>query len=79
CKTPIIGSRVGGITDVIQDGVNGLCVEPKNPVDLAEKIISLADDQNLRAEMGENGRKIVEDYFNWNSIAKKIINVYNML
>jgi glycosyltransferase involved in cell wall biosynthesis len=79
CKTPIIGSRVGGITDVIQDGVNGLCVEQKNPVDLAEKIISLADDQNLRAEMGENGRKIVEDYFNWNSIAKKIINVYNML
>lgn len=79
CKTPIIGSRVGGITDIIQDGVNGLCVEPKNPADLAEKIITLAADKNLRVEMGENGRKYVEANFNWDTIATEIINVYRLL
>ncbi len=79
CKTPIIGSRVGGIPDIIQDGVNGLIVEQKNVADLAEKIIKLATDKNLRIEMGENGRKIVEEYFNWDSISKQIINIYKNL
>ena len=79
CKTPLIGSRVGGIADIIQDGVNGLTVAQKDPVDLAEKIITLAADENLRIEMGENGRKFVEANFNWDTIAQKIINVYNRL
>jgi glycosyltransferase involved in cell wall biosynthesis len=79
CKTPIIGSRVGGITDIIQDGVNGLTVAQKDPADLAEKILTLAADQNLRIEMGENGRKFVEANFNWNSITQKVIKVYDLL
>ncbi|UCE55996.1 MAG: glycosyltransferase [Desulfobacterales bacterium] len=77
CKTPIIGSRVGGIPDIIQDGVNGLTCEQKNPVDLAEKIIKLADNKNLREQMGENGRKIIKDQFNWERIAKRIIRIYD--
>lgn len=79
CQTPIIGSRVGGIPDIIQDGVNGLIVKQKNAADLAKKIIKLANDKKLRIEMGENGRKIVEEYFNWDSISKQIINIYKNL
>jgi glycosyltransferase involved in cell wall biosynthesis len=79
CKTPVIGSKVGGIPDVIENGVNGLLVEQKDPADLAEKILTLADDQDLRTQLGENGRKIVEANFNWNSISHKIIQVYDRL
>ena len=79
CKTPIIGSKVGGILDVIENGVNGFFVEQKNALDLAEKIVLLACDKELRAQMGENGRKIVEKYFNWDSISNKIINIYYSL
>jgi len=79
CKTPVIGSRVGGILDVIQDSKNGYLVEQKNPLDLAEKIIRLSDKKELAIKMGENGRKIVEQKFNWEILAHKIIDVYDSL
>jgi glycosyltransferase involved in cell wall biosynthesis len=77
CQTPVVGSRVGGIPDIIQDGFNGLTCEQKNPVDLAEKIIKLAYNSGLRKQMGENGRKIIEDKFNWETIAKRMIDIYD--
>jgi glycosyltransferase involved in cell wall biosynthesis len=79
CKTPIVGSKVGGILDVINDGVNGFFVEQKNSFDLADKIIKLANDAELRTQMGENGRKRVEERFNWDAISKQIIAMYNLL
>ena len=78
CQTPVIGSRVGGIPDIIKDGINGLLVEPKNPTDLAEKIIKLAHNRKLREQMGKNGRKIVEQNFNWSAIAAKLVDIYNL-
>ena len=79
CKTPVIGSRVGGILDVIRDGRNGFFVEPKNSSDLAEKILKLASDRNLREVMGENSRKFVERHYNWEDISVKIIDRYHSL
>lgn len=76
CQTPVIGSKVGGIPDIIKNGVNGFLVEQKNPIELAAKIIKLADDRTLRKQMGENGRKVVEENFDWDRIAKSIIDIY---
>jgi glycosyltransferase involved in cell wall biosynthesis len=79
CKTPVIGSRVGGILDVIRDGQNGYLVEPKNSVDLAEKIMKLAGNEKLRKQMGDTGRRIVEEHFNWNCLTKRILQVYDSI
>ena len=79
CGTPVIGSKVGGILDIIEDGVNGFYVQEKNPLDLAEKIIRLSEEKKLRTQMGENGRKLVELQFNWETLAGKIIDVYDSL
>jgi glycosyltransferase involved in cell wall biosynthesis len=79
CQTPVIGSKVGGIIDVIHHGQNGFLVEQKNSLDLAEKIIALAGDKELRKKMGENGRKIVAEQFNWDQIAHQIIHVYDSI
>jgi glycosyltransferase involved in cell wall biosynthesis len=78
CQTAVIGSRVGGIKDVIHDGVNGYYVEQKNAADLADKIIKLAHDPNLREKMGKNGRKIVEQRFNWDMITAKLVDIYHL-
>lgn len=79
CKTPVIASKVGGIVDAIQDGENGFFAEPKNSLDLAEKIIKMASDRSLRQTMGQNSRKFVERHYNWKEIAVKIIDLYHSL
>lgn len=79
CGTPVIGSAVGGIVDVIEDGYNGFQVQPKNPEELADRILQLASANELRRRMGENGRKRVVQKFNWATIANEINIVYNNL
>lgn len=77
CQIPVIGSRVGGIPDIIKDGINGLLALPKNPRDLAEKIMKLAVNKKLREQMGKNGRCIVSKNFNWEVITKMVVNIYD--
>jgi len=76
CKTPVVGSYVGGIRDVIVNGENGYFVKEKNAEDIANKIKILNNDNELRVKMGEKGMKRVKEKFNWDTIAKEIINVY---
>jgi glycosyltransferase involved in cell wall biosynthesis len=60
---PVITTRRAAIPDIIDDGVNGLFVAEQDPVDLAEKILRLADDPLLRARMGQANRvKFINGY-----------------
>ena len=79
CHTPCIATRVGGIPDIIKDGINGFLIKQRNFKGLVERILRLADDRELRIKMGINGYKSVKENFNWNSISKKIIKVYNVM
>jgi glycosyltransferase involved in cell wall biosynthesis len=60
CGTPAIGSSIGGIPEIIQDGQSGLLFEPGNRQQLANRIQFLADHPEKSAEMGQNGRRQVE-------------------
>jgi glycosyltransferase involved in cell wall biosynthesis len=79
CGKPVIGTKVGGIPEQIIDGYNGLLIEPKNPVQIAEKIMWLIDNPKEARRMGENGRKIVEEKFDMRKRIEKIISIYKML
>ena len=76
---PIIGSDVGGITDIVKDQINGLLVEPRNHQQLAEKICYLIENPKERIRMGIEGRKIVEKSYTWKKIAGKTIELYSNL
>lgn len=54
---PVIVSKVSGPNEAIEDNVNGLFVEPKNSHMLAEKILKLIKDENLRKRLGERARE----------------------
>ncbi len=56
CEVPVVVSRVGGLPEVITDGVEGYLVEPLNVDKMAECAISVLSDENRRREMGANGR-----------------------
>lgn len=59
----VIGSRVGGIPELIQDGVNGYLFESDNHEMLAEKMRVLLKDENLRQEMGAAGYRFVQEQY----------------
>lgn len=52
---PVIGSRVGGIPELVEDGVNGLLVEPKNYEALAEAMLKIASNPTMAAGLGQAG------------------------
>lgn len=76
---PVIGTSVGGTLDIIEDGVNGYLVEPKNPVDLADKVIILLSDDERREVMARVSRRIVEEKFNIGLRVTRIANMYKSI
>jgi glycosyltransferase involved in cell wall biosynthesis len=54
--TPVVATRVGGVPDVVRDGVDGFLVEPGDTEGAAETLAQLAADPELRARLGESGR-----------------------
>ena len=77
CGKPVIGSKTGGIPDVIKDGVNGFLVEPKDPEAIAEKIIFIAEHRDAARKMGEECRRTVEAKFGISKRIDKIIELYH--
>jgi len=63
CRKPVIATRVGGIPEVVEDGVSGYLVEPGDVDALAARVAALIADRSLRARMGEAGRARVERHF----------------
>jgi len=61
---PVIGSNIGGLKEVIKDKFNGFLIEPGDSMELAEKIMVLGNDNELRNYLGNNGRNLVRSKFN---------------
>lgn len=76
---PIIATRAGGPAEVIEDGVNGILVDPQRPADLARAIERLARDPELRSRMGAEGRLTVTRRFDAASAAAQVMRVYDEL
>jgi PEP-CTERM/exosortase A-associated glycosyltransferase len=72
----VIGSDVGGLTELITDGETGLIHRAEDVDDLAAKIVRLADDPELRARLGRQGRVYVTRERNWRSIIEGHLAVY---
>lgn len=72
---PIIASPAGGIPEAIEDGKNGLLVEP-DEVKIAEKIIYLLENKEKAKEIGMNAKKTAEERFSWSAAVNSILNMY---
>jgi glycosyltransferase involved in cell wall biosynthesis len=79
CKTPIVASRIGGLATIIQEGVNGLLFEPRNPLDLKENILKIFKSKGLAEKLRENAYNKVKQDFSWKEISSKIEEIYNSL
>lgn len=74
---PIIASDVGGVNELVQDGVNGFLIPRGNISELVEKMKYILDHKELIKFMGEASRKIYEEEYTADRMNQKIISVYN--
>lgn len=78
CGVPVIGTRVGGIPDVIENGVTGLLVSPHDPEALAQALIQLLQDQVLAHKLKQQALKNISRY-NWQVIIDQFADLYQKL
>ncbi len=76
---PCVATRVGGIPEIVEDGVTGLLVPQGEPEALAEAVIELLDDPARAAAMGETGRKRVTEHFSLRGMTDAYLELYREL
>ena len=75
----VVGSKIGGIPEIISDGVDGLLFEPHNVGDLANKIRYLIDNKDIVSEMGKRARRKVEERYNSDLHYERLMEVYEQV
>ena len=79
CGTPAVASAVGGIPEIITCGVHGLLVPPGDARELAAAVIRLAEDEKMRQNLGEKGKKRIKEGFLLKDMLEKTAAVYGSL
>ncbi len=75
CSKPVVATRVGGIPELVSDGVEGVLVEPGDVRGLGEAMCRLLGDQAARDRMGRAGRRRVQA-FSWDATAETVMREY---
>lgn len=75
----VIGSRIGGIPELVDDGKTGLTFKPGDFQELAQKINTLINNPNCAATMGKAARKKAEELFDQETHCQRIISIYKSL
>ena len=73
---PLVATRVGGLPELVRPGETGLLVDEKDADELADAIVTLAREPEMRARMGDSGRTLIRDSMSWDSVAERFEAVY---
>jgi glycosyltransferase involved in cell wall biosynthesis len=72
CGKPVVASAIRGVADVLEASEGGIPVSPENPEALAQAILKLLENQELRENMGSKGLSYVTENYSWHSVAKQV-------
>jgi glycosyltransferase involved in cell wall biosynthesis len=76
---PVVATTIGGIPEVVEEGVTGLLIPPRDAAALAEKISLLLDDAALRQRLGAAARRKVEAQHSLDQMGERLLNLYTAL
>jgi len=76
---PVVASATGGVPDVIEDGVSGRLVPPGDAAALAAGILDVLGDDDRRRQMGERGRRHVEEHFTFAAQSEQYQRLFQQL
>jgi glycosyltransferase involved in cell wall biosynthesis len=77
--TPVICSRLGGLPEIVRDGVTGFLVEPGSTAELRDRLAELLGDPGRARRMGREARDAVLEQFTWQACAERCLSVYSEL
>jgi len=75
CGCPVVASAIGGIPEVVQDGLNGLFTT-NEPSDLAVKVVRVLTDPELRGRLTRNAKQDIAAEFSWSKAAPRFLEIY---
>jgi glycosyltransferase involved in cell wall biosynthesis len=75
---PVVATRVGGIPELVSDGGNGFLVAPRAPAEIAQRVIQLLEDSELRTRMGAAGRRDAEAKFDLTRNLDTLMHAYGL-
>ncbi len=75
-RVPVVVSDVGGLSEIVEDGITGVKVPAYNPSALAEGILRVLEDRELSEQLKENAYRAVQERYRWDMIAEKTIEAY---
>jgi glycosyltransferase involved in cell wall biosynthesis len=78
CSKPVVATRVGGVPEILEDGVSGYLVSRRQPAEAADRILHLLRDPELRHRMGASGRRKVETRFNLQRNVAELLELYGV-
>lgn len=78
CGTPVVATSVGSLPELVEDGVTGFVVPPRDPSAMREKIELLLSHPHLASEMGRRGRERVLARFTWDAVARRCLDAYGL-
>jgi glycosyltransferase involved in cell wall biosynthesis len=76
---PVVATRVGGMTEIIEDGKTGLLVEPDDPRSLAGAMACLLENGDLSRSMGQAGRARAEEMYSWDAVVRGLVRDYESI
>lgn len=79
CKVPVIVSDTGGLKEVVNNGVTGICVEPGNVEETSKAIEKIMQDKSFANSIVEKGYQNVKERYSWTENLTQQINVYESL
>lgn len=79
CEKPVVATRVGGIPEVVDDGVTGIIVPPHEPESLAAAVRDILQDPERAREMGRRGRERVCEHFTHAAYVDRVLAAYALL
>jgi len=75
-QIPVVATRVGGMTEIVKDGKTGILVESGDSLGLANEIMQLISNEDIRKLMGRAAYKRVIEFFTWEKSAEKLLRLY---
>jgi len=79
CGLPVVVSKVGGMPEVVENGVTGFVVEPGNSIELAQRLRLLIESPAMRREMGRRGSEIAAREYSFKPCAARILAIYRQI